>query len=228
MIDGKKRTIYLLASLTVFISLLTAARKLLVGRDSDTPVLLALRNVLITSNVPIAGGQHQQPIQRPTVISEGHGSGSSSGDYEPNTHHEVVDNMVSLTEDDKSSYSSVQLQDLVELYGEGSAFAAPALVLSMKKDALSANFRYDVQDLITKRRYTGVAPDFIHKYQVYDDGTDAVCNIGVFRKVEMMPCEVISHVKKLNGFVEYEIWYLNDEEEVVKKHLSFDKVQRRM
>ena len=27
-----------------------------------------------------------------------------------------------------------------------------------------------MQDLITKRRYTGVAPDFIHKYQVYDDG----------------------------------------------------------
>ena len=226
MIDGKKRTIYLLASLTVFISFLAAARKL-VRRDADRPFLLALRNALITNNVPIAG-QHQQPIQRPTVISEGHDGSGSNGDYESNTHHEVVDNMVSLTEDDESSYSSVQVQDLVELYGDNSAFAAPALVLSMKRDVLSENFRYDVQDLITKRRYTGVAPDFIHKYQVYDEGTDAVCNIGVFGKVDMIPCEVISHVKKLNGFVEYKIWYLNDEEEVVKKQLSFDRVERRM
>jgi len=108
---------------------------------------------------------------------------------------------------------------LVELYGEGSYFATPAIITGNYEKTTA--MKYHFKHATTYARLTRVDPEFIHPYDVYEDGTEAHCNaVGV-----LTPCTIKSHSTKGN-FILYQVSYVNEENEKVQRHLPFSKVQR--
>jgi len=109
---------------------------------------------------------------------------------------------------------------LVELYGESSYFAAPAIIRGGTKE------KYNLVNFITNSLPTGVASEFIHPYKIYDKGTFATCNVGVSKEIHLTPCTVVSHLIQKSGSVYYEVSYSNKHGELFPKHLPFSKIQR--
>ena len=116
---------------------------------------------------------------------------------------------------------------MVELYGDESYFATPAIIVGYNKE--TPYTKYNLHNFITNQHHSGVNPEFIHPYQVYEDGTEASCNVGTLRKnlrkIYMTPCKIDSHFIKGSGFISYQVSYLNDDVQV-QEYLPFARVQR--
>ena len=65
-------------------------------------------------------------------------------------------------------------------------------------------------------------------YQVYTDGTEASYNVGLVRKLWLVPCRIESHsINNGSGFVSYRVSYLVDEDEMPRpEFIPFSRVQR--
>ena len=137
----------------------------------------------------------------------------------------------SIQHDDQENQHHFKVGDIVEMYHPDSFFAMPVTVRGYKKpDDTSTIIKYDLNSAIFPTKPTGVAPQFIHPYQVYKDGTLASCNIGGADRTYMTPCKILSHViKKKSGFVSYQIEYLKREyKEGSPEYLPFSRVQRHL
>mmetsp|Transcript_34880 Transcript_34880/g.62786 ORF Transcript_34880/g.62786 Transcript_34880/m.62786 type:complete len:194 (+) Transcript_34880:171-752(+) len=122
--------------------------------------------------------------------------------------------------------SHLQKGGMVELYGDGSYFATPAIITGYNKEKPST--KYNLHNSITNQHHSGVDPEFIHPYQVYEDGTEAACNVGALRKIYMTPCTIDSHFIKGSGLISYQVSYLNDFDVQVQEYLPFARVQRNL
>ena len=125
--------------------------------------------------------------------------------------------------DDDSSH--LQKGGIVELYGDGSYFATPAIIMGIKE---TPSMKYNLHNSITNQHHSGVDPEFIHPYQVYEDGTEAACNVGALRKIYLTPCSVDSHFIKGSGTISYHVSYLNEDDVQVQECLAFGRVQRNL
>lgn len=135
---------------------------------------------------------------------------------------------VSMDNDDYDSSDELQQSggSLVELYGEGSYFATPAIITGHYKKTPS--MKYNLKHATTNAVPTSVNPEFIHPYQVHKDGTEASCNMGISRdgRYDTTPCTIDSHSVRGSGFIFYHVSYLNEENELMRKRMHFSKVQR--
>eukprot|EP00581_Thalassiosira_minuscula_P002526 CAMPEP_0183741190 /NCGR_PEP_ID=MMETSP0737-20130205/61505_1 /TAXON_ID=385413 /ORGANISM="Thalassiosira miniscula, Strain CCMP1093" /LENGTH=197 /DNA_ID=CAMNT_0025976447 /DNA_START=412 /DNA_END=1005 /DNA_ORIENTATION=- len=124
--------------------------------------------------------------------------------------------------------SNLKSGNMIELYGEHNFFAVPAIITGYSYDEVTSSLKYDLYDIVRNSRYAGVAAEFIHPYETYQDGTKAFCNIGSSRKVHMTLCTIESHFIKGSGFISYEISYSNGGNVEFKERLPFSKVQRNL
>ena len=126
----------------------------------------------------------------------------------------------------------LKVGDIIELYGSKGSFAVPSVVtaISNKNDDGSSDSpvpKYDIQNTITNTRINNIDQEFIHPYQVYEEGTEAHCNVGAFRNLNMVPCTIVSSaVKKTSGFISYRVEYWNREVRY-PEYLPFARVQRK-
>ena len=127
-------------------------------------------------------------------------------------------------EDDKSH---LKPGDIIELYAGQTYFAVPAVITGYQRDEESST-KYNLQSTITGVRSSGVASQFIHPYQVYEDGTEASCNVSATRKLWLVPCRIESHsIKNGSDLVFYRVSYLVDEDEMPRpEFIPFSRVQR--
>mmetsp|Transcript_31492 Transcript_31492/g.67130 ORF Transcript_31492/g.67130 Transcript_31492/m.67130 type:complete len:229 (+) Transcript_31492:222-908(+) len=158
------------------------------------------------------------PSQEESPSSPG-ASSISSGD--PSSH--IRSAQRALTYDDVDGRDLLESGTVVELWGEGAHFAPPAIITghSLLEDLIT----YDLHMPIVGSHASSVDPQFVHPYQVYEDGTEASCNIGNLRKRNMIPCTVDTHFVGGSGPIMYEVSWLRDSR-LVQTQLPFSKVQR--
>ena len=118
----------------------------------------------------------------------------------------------------------LKIGSIVELYTDESYFATPAIITGYEEEKSYAH--YILQNTTSNARIPRVDPEFIHPYQVYEDGTRASCNVGPLRKTFMTPCAIVSHSIRKSGIATYQVSYLNEEEILVHDYLPFSKVRR--
>jgi len=124
-----------------------------------------------------------------------------------------------------------RLSGVVELYGDTSMFAEPAIVTGYHENEESpTDFNYNLQHTSTNKHLAKVDPKFVHPYQIYEAGTTALCSIGGFRdKMNIVPCTVHSHSLKDIGFVTYQVSYYREEEKSpIMSTISFAEIKRRL
>lgn len=186
--------------------------------------------------------QHQEILVRHRIPSELELEPESASSVRPS----------SDDDDDYSSDSSMsqfKTGSIVELHGDKSYFSVPAVVTGIIMDtdtdntgSSSSSYTYSLHNSITKAHLPNVDAEFVHPYQIYEDGTRASCNVGALRKVYMTPCAILSHtIKKRrrslrsddgdsdgsSNRVVYQVSYLNKEgTELVKDQLPISRVQR--
>eukprot|EP00584_Thalassiosira_punctigera_P004566 CAMPEP_0172540858 /NCGR_PEP_ID=MMETSP1067-20121228/11777_1 /TAXON_ID=265564 ORGANISM="Thalassiosira punctigera, Strain Tpunct2005C2" /NCGR_SAMPLE_ID=MMETSP1067 /ASSEMBLY_ACC=CAM_ASM_000444 /LENGTH=225 /DNA_ID=CAMNT_0013326779 /DNA_START=36 /DNA_END=713 /DNA_ORIENTATION=- len=158
-------------------------------------------------------------------------------------HHRDVDHVVNETtsvadkpkpqrtpHQDKSidinDSSHLRVGNMVELYGEQSQFAVPVIIREIIHKKEISSFEYSLHNVITNRDPSGVAPEFLHPYQVYEDGTEAFCNVGAMRELYLTPCTVVSHSINKGGFISYRVSYSKEGKGLYPEQLPFSRVQR--
>ena len=148
------------------------------------------------------GEGEDQPIRREAV--------AASSPYEEPQQQEESD-------------KPLKVGDFVELFGDHSTFAVPALVEEVLDDGESFALIYGIND----KRVPEVGREFVHRYKTYEVGTEANCNIGSMRSIVMTPCKIHSStVKESSNFIVYEVSYLNEKREMIKVFMPFTHVQR--
>eukprot|EP00571_Detonula_confervacea_P003548 CAMPEP_0172314210 /NCGR_PEP_ID=MMETSP1058-20130122/21950_1 /TAXON_ID=83371 /ORGANISM="Detonula confervacea, Strain CCMP 353" /LENGTH=211 /DNA_ID=CAMNT_0013028019 /DNA_START=164 /DNA_END=799 /DNA_ORIENTATION=+ len=128
------------------------------------------------------------------------------------------------TSNDDAIASYLKVGSMVELYGAESYFAIPATIIGYNKEKHST--KYNLQNFISNTSQSKVDPEFVHPYQVYEDGTRAYCNVGALHEIYMVPCKILSHSINKSGFVSYQVFYSNEEGELFPEYLPFSRVQR--
>ena len=187
---------YFLFDLAVMIFLVIAAKLLLRDSESSSPMI---------QECDAAANKHQQC----DII---HTNNTSSS----------VDKQDASNDDNDSSH--LQVGGIVEMYGGKSYFAFPATITGYKEEKSSV--KYNLLNAINHAHPSGVAPEFIHPYQVYEDGTQASCNVGAMRKIIMTPCTIVSHSVEKSGFILYQVSYLDEGNELFPEHLPFSRIKR--
>lgn len=117
---------------------------------------------------------------------------------------------------------------LVELRGDRSVLAIPAIINGRSNSKGSSSASYDVTSATNHRPFLNVDLEFIHPYRVYEDGTAAICNVGTTRNAYMAPCTVEAHFAKASGFISYRVTYVDASNNEVQGYLPFSKVQRKL
>eukprot|EP00584_Thalassiosira_punctigera_P000283 CAMPEP_0172538402 /NCGR_PEP_ID=MMETSP1067-20121228/9793_1 /TAXON_ID=265564 ORGANISM="Thalassiosira punctigera, Strain Tpunct2005C2" /NCGR_SAMPLE_ID=MMETSP1067 /ASSEMBLY_ACC=CAM_ASM_000444 /LENGTH=192 /DNA_ID=CAMNT_0013323887 /DNA_START=92 /DNA_END=670 /DNA_ORIENTATION=- len=157
----------------------------------------------------------QQPKHCECILSAANATFSSAA-YKPKPRRR--------THQDDDDSVHLKVGDIVELYGDRSHFAVPAIVKGLKRE--NSNIKYNLLNAMTNARPFGVAPEFVHPYQVYEDGIRADCNIGAMSKIYLTPCSIVSHSINGRGFILYRVSYLDEEEGSFPEHLPFSRIQR--
>eukprot|EP00571_Detonula_confervacea_P009846 CAMPEP_0172299216 /NCGR_PEP_ID=MMETSP1058-20130122/1571_1 /TAXON_ID=83371 /ORGANISM="Detonula confervacea, Strain CCMP 353" /LENGTH=433 /DNA_ID=CAMNT_0013008577 /DNA_START=82 /DNA_END=1383 /DNA_ORIENTATION=- len=223
---------YLLCDLAVLTSFLLVARKLLcVGSSSllapECHPAHAYANQTFMS-------VEQQPQQQ--AVLEFVSDAARQDDHGVLEIRQVV-NASSSSEDEREpprassleppskEDSTFPLGSMVELYADSSHFSIPAIITGYNMEESSTN--YNLKNAVTHARISRVAREFIHPYQVHEDGTKAACNVGALRKIYFATCQIVSHSITKSGFVSYEVSYLDENDEMSHpENLPFSRVQR--
>mmetsp|Transcript_1097 Transcript_1097/g.2367 ORF Transcript_1097/g.2367 Transcript_1097/m.2367 type:complete len:234 (-) Transcript_1097:527-1228(-) len=225
--------------LSVLYSIITA-RYIMLGNDGSAAIMAPDNcHATLGQNLTCIPSQQQQQCREPRynhltvlqaskhhLVQPGCMVLRSQMCREPQSTLFVTD--ASMDNEDYDSSDELQQSggSLVELYGEGSYFATPAIITGRYKKTPS--MKYNLKHATTNAVPTSVNPEFIHPYQVYEDGKEASCNMGAFRDgmYSTTPCTIDSHSVRGGGFIFYNVSYLNEENELVQKRLHFSKVQR--
>lgn len=137
---------------------------------------------------------------------------------------------------DQENQYHFKVGDMVELYGKKSSSAMPVIVSGYtKRDGTSTIIKYDLINAFVRTKPFQVASEFVHPYQVYEDGTVSSCDVpsciidGVERTRKIL-CKITSHVIKKNGeFGSYQVEYLEQEHSKgAPEYLPILRVQRRL
>ena len=111
-------------------------------------------------------------------------------------------------EDGNVDPNNLQWNGVVELFDDSSYSVAPLIITLYKEDG-----NIDLhQSYLQHHPFLGVDPRIVHTCHIYGDGKKAVCEIGIFRKVHIIPCTEVSHSIMQSGSVSYQVYYLNEEE----------------
>ena len=190
---------YFLLDVAIITSLVIADRHLLRDADGASSALMAHECDDVTNSTNRTKLPEQQERQ----------------------HQYDVTSTISSNNDDTNH---LKVGSIVELYTNRSDFAAPAIIKGFQEEKSPAH--YILQNTITNTRIPRVDPEFVHPYQVYEDGTRASCNVGALRTTVMTPCAIVSHSIRKSGIAIYQVSYLNEKEILVHDYLPFSKVQR--
>ena len=196
---------YFLFDLAVMIFLVIAVKLLLRDGERSSP---------ITQEDDAAADKHQQCDM--IHIANTTSSSVDKPETQRTTHQD--------TSNDDVDSSHLQVGGIVELYGRKSNFATPARITGYKKEKSSV--KYNLVNDFTDTHTSGVAPEFIHPYQDYEEGTQAYCNVGALHEIYMTHCTIVSHSIKKSGIISYQVSYLNEENELIPQHLPFSRILR--
>ena len=124
-------------------------------------------------------------------------------------------------EDDERVKDPLAVGEFAELYdGPLARLATPAFIEGL------AGSTYTVRVGLKRKE---VDANFVHRYERYPRGTYALCSVANVRSSDMTtPCLVKSSLvnRVHNGFVTYEVSYLNDAGESISVFMPFPKVTR--
>ena len=127
------------------------------------------------------------------------------------------------SQEKEEPHKPLQAGDFVEIFGDHSTFAIPALVDEVFGGGETFALIYGSNN----QRIPKVDKEFVHPYRAYEEGTEANCNVGSMRSIVMTPCKVASStVKESSNFIVYEVLYLNEQHEMIKVFMPFTRVQR--
>ena len=126
--------------------------------------------------------------------------------------------------------------DVAELYGPHSKLATPVIVDSWESDG-KGGIVYSLIHADTRQEMSMVDSSYVHRYEPYPDGSDAVCTLGqgLRKKPTQSPCRVIQHTmnpkvtpghRKERSFASYQVTYENVSGENVEIYLPFGRVYR--
>eukprot|EP00581_Thalassiosira_minuscula_P013256 CAMPEP_0183734558 /NCGR_PEP_ID=MMETSP0737-20130205/44105_1 /TAXON_ID=385413 /ORGANISM="Thalassiosira miniscula, Strain CCMP1093" /LENGTH=388 /DNA_ID=CAMNT_0025968065 /DNA_START=77 /DNA_END=1243 /DNA_ORIENTATION=- len=90
------------------------------------------------------------------------------------------------SEESSDSSSSFPVGSVVEINAPDGYFAFPATVTGV------TNKKYHLTHGITQFQLKNIESKFVHPYKVYNEGTEASCNVGKLRNLVMVPCTIIS------------------------------------
>ena len=127
----------------------------------------------------------------------------------------------------------IDVGDVVELYGPHSSLAIPVIVKRRESDDNGEILYSLIQAETGKEMPTMVNSSYVHGYEPYEDGTNAVCTLdqGLRKKPTSTPCRVIQHKmspKSIDGrsFPTYQVTYVNVSGENIEIYLPFVSVVR--
>ena len=192
---------YFLFDVAIMMSLVVAARNLLGDADGASSTLMAQEQECDDA----ANSTNRTKLPR---------------QQERQHQYEITSDIPSNNDDT----NHLKIGSIVELYTDESYFSAPAIITGFQEEKSSAH--YVLQNIFTDTRIPRVDPEFVHPYQVYEDGTRASCNVGALRKIYMTPCVIVSHSIRESGIVLYQVSYLNKGETLVDDYLPFSRIQR--
>mmetsp|Transcript_13184 Transcript_13184/g.28616 ORF Transcript_13184/g.28616 Transcript_13184/m.28616 type:complete len:231 (+) Transcript_13184:81-773(+) len=215
---NKQSMKYLLFDLATLIYFVLVARKLLC--DGHSSLLAPARHpdqaYANQTCIPVEQQPQQYGAQDEDGVQVVINASSSSEDVREPLRMSSLD----PTSNEDSTFS---VGDIVELYGDNSKFAQPAIITGHKIEESSTE--YNLHLLIAKTDPSGVTSEFIHRYQVYDAGTKASCNVGTL-EVYMADCWIVSHSIEKSGLISYQVSYLDEEKKLHSKYLPLTSVQR--
>ena len=192
---------YFLLDVAIIMSLVIAAKHLLRYADGASSVLMAQEQECDDA----ANSTNRTKLPR---------------QQERQHQYEITSDIPSNNDDT----NHLKIGSIVELYTDESYFSAPAIITGFQEEKSSAY--YILQNIFTDTRIPRVDPEFVHPYQVYEDGTRASCNVGALRTIVMTPCAIVSHSIRKSGSALYQVSYLDKEEILVHDYLPFSRVQR--
>mmetsp|Transcript_39381 Transcript_39381/g.82820 ORF Transcript_39381/g.82820 Transcript_39381/m.82820 type:complete len:346 (-) Transcript_39381:117-1154(-) len=122
--------------------------------------------------------------------------------------------------------SHLEIGGLVEIHSEDGKYGIPGTIMYYIKES-NDYAKYDVENGITKEMRNQLDPEMVHRYEVYEIGASALCNLGTPQELDMTPCIIVSHSIEKSDNPSYQISYLNEDVNIwVDKFLSWDRVQR--
>ena len=140
-------------------------------------------------------------------------------------------------EEETTRQEPIEVGDMAELYGPNSQFATPVIVNRWENDGkggivyslVHADARQEIPSMVDS--------SYVHRYEPYPGGTDAVCTLdqGLRKEPTLSPCRVIQHTMSPKGTpvlpkdttsATYQVTFVNVSGENVEIHLPFAGVFR--
>jgi len=92
-------------------------------------------------------------------------------------------------------------------------------------------YRYHVTNSINLTPTENVEPKYVREYQIYENDTEAECNVGSKKQIIMVPCTILSHAVHGDGNNFDDVMYrvkirMDNQEEDEIDSLSRLKIQR--